>query len=214
MIEKLADLYLIATTLEPDLSDLPELPLKGIKEKSLNSHKTLWEGYINNYNKILSLINKTKPIGTNSSYSEYGELQRRLIYCHNGALLHKLYFQNLGGESGESKEPEYRTLRLINKFHKSLGKFKKSIIASALVPPSGWVVWGWSALDQRTHIFVLEEHANNCPIGIVPLLVIDIWEHAYHDFSIDREKYLNKIWKDIDWNVVENRIEIMERYLK
>ena len=89
------------------------------------------------------------------------------------------------------------------------------MLAAALGPPVGWAVWAWSALDDQTHIFVLEEHHNSCPIGVVPLLVIDVFEHSYYlDHKSNREKYLNKLWKDINWEAVEDRVELLQRFMK
>lgn len=210
-LQKLADLHLVAKILEP--KDFPLEKLKSMREKTIVEHRdVIYKGYIDNYNKIVDLIKKTKPNDTNAHYSEFGELHRRLTWAHNGVFLHQLYFDNLGGDS---KSPEYRTLKFINQDYKNINRFKKQLLAAGKVPPVGWIVWGWSALDNKTHIFTIEEHQNHCPIGVVPLLVIDVFEHAYYlDHKSNREKYLKKIWLDINWETIEERVELLLRFMK
>ncbi len=210
-LQKVADLHLIAKVLEP--KEYPLQGLKSMKEKSLTEHTAvLYKGYVDNYNRIVQLIRKTKPKDANPHYSEIGELRRRLTWAHNGVFLHQLFFENLGGDS---KAPEYRSSKMITTDFKNVNRFKKEMLAAAMVPPVGWAVWAWSALDDQTHIFVLEEHHNSCPIGVVPLLVIDVFEHSYYlDHKSNREKYLNKLWKDINWEAVEDRVELLQRFMK
>jgi Fe-Mn family superoxide dismutase len=211
-LQKLADIHLIAKLLEPKEYPL-EGQLKSMKDKSLTEHRdVLYKGYIDNYNKIVELIRKNKSTDTNPHYSEIGELRRRLTWAHNGSFLHQLYFENIGGSS---KVPEYRTAKLINDDFKTVNRFKKDLLAAGAVPPVGWVVWAWSALDSKTHIFIIDEHHNHCPIGVVPLLVLDAWEHAHYlDYKSDRKKFLDKTWKDINWEAVEDRVELLNRFMK
>jgi len=178
--------------------------LTGISDKALQEHRdVLYKGYVNQYNTIQGLLEKADASKANPHYSEWGELKRRETWAHNGTILHEWYFENLGGKG---TQPEGRALALIQRDFGSIDNFKTQLLAGGKVAPVGWTVWAWSMLDNKTHCFVLEQHQNHCPIGVIPLLILDEFEHAYFtDYGTKRPDYLNAFWENIDWKVVEKR---------
>lgn len=180
--------------------------LESISNDPFEAHRDkLYHNYVKNYNRMVSLLEKTNfsKIRDNVPNSQFGELQRRVTWAANGAYLHELYFGNIGGE--DTKPGKY-TLELIKKDFKDLNRFKDYFSSAALVPTSGWAVWGYSLYDNRTQIVSLENHHNNCPIGFYPILVLDMWEHAYWaDHFSNKKKYVSEFWKDANWDVVEKR---------
>jgi Fe-Mn family superoxide dismutase len=183
--------------------------LKGISDKQLTEHRdVLYKGYVNQYNTIEDLVAKADSSKANPHFSEWGELKRRETWAHNGTILHQWYFENLAAPG--STKPGERTSKLIEKDYGSLDKLKTELLNGGKVPPVGWAVWGFSVLDNKTHVFLLEQHMNHCPIGFIPLLILDVFEHAYMiDYATKRADYLNAFWENVNWDVVEQRTKMV-----
>lgn len=194
----------IAQVLEP--KKLPNVgKLDSVSDLALKAHHDkLYYNYVKNYNRMVDLLSKMRPGEIEDvPNSEFAELKRRISWASNGAYLHELYFGNLGGEG---TNPGTMTKELIKQDFGDMDNFKGNVISAGLVPISGWSVWGYSIYDKFTYCAALENHHNNCPIGFFPLLVIDVWEHAYwKDHLANRKKYLQLSWKDINWDAVEER---------
>lgn len=190
-----------------ELKNFPlEGKLKGISDKQLQEHRdVLYKGYVTNYNGIQEQLKKADSSKANAHFSEWGELKRRETWAHNGVLLHQMFFENLA-EAGTTKAGA-KTMKLIERDFGSIDGFKKELLDAGKVPPVGWAVWAYSVLDKKTHIYVLEQHMNHCPIGVIPLLILDVFEHAYFiDYATKRGDYLNVFWNIINWKVVEDRV--------
>lgn len=179
--------------------------LKGVSDKQLQEHRdVLYKGYVAQYNTVEDLLSKADSSKANPHFSEWGELKRRESWAHNGTILHQWYFENMTAPG--TTKPGAKTTKLIERDYGSLDSFKAELIAAGKVPPVGWAVWGFSVLDQKTHVFVIEQHMNHTPIGFIPLLILDVFEHAYFiDYATKRPDYLSAFWENVNWNVVEQR---------
>lgn len=200
----------IAEELKPKKFPL-EGKLKSISNDVLKEHRdTLYHNYVKNYNKMMSLLKKTnfEKIKDDLPNSQFAQLKRRITWAANGAYLHELYFGNLGNKNSK---PGKCTLNLLKKDFNNLKNFKDNFISTGFVPVSGWIVWGYSLYEKQTSIAAVESHHDNTPIGFFPILVIDMWEHAYwKDHFAKKKEYLNLSWNDIDWDVVEKRCEVVQ----
>jgi Fe-Mn family superoxide dismutase len=179
--------------------------LRGVSDRQLQEHRDiLYKGYVTQYNTIEEALPKADSSKANPHFSEWGELKRRETWAHNGALLHQMYFENLG-EAGKSK-PGAITRKLIERDFGSLEAFQIDLLSAGKVAPVGWAVWAYSVLDKKTHVFLLEQHMNHTPIGVIPLLILDVFEHAYMiDYGTKRPDYLNAFWENLNWDTVEQR---------
>lgn len=200
----------LAQDLKPKKFPL-ENELDSISNEVLEAHRdTLYHNYVKNYNKMVSVLDKTNfsKIKDDIPNSQFAQIKRRITWAANGAYLHELYFGNLGGKSSPGK----CTLQLIKKDFKTLNNFEDNFISTAFVPVSGWAVCGYSLYDKKTSIAAIESHHDNCPIGFIPLLVVDMWEHAYwKDHLSDKKEYVRLSWEDINWEVVEKRCKMIEQ---
>ena len=179
--------------------------LEGISDKSLQEHRdVLYKGYVTQYNTIQTALTTADRSKANPHFSEFGELKRRETWAHNGTILHEMYFENLGGKG---TTPGPKTKAIIDRDWGSLDKFKEELLACGKVAPVGWSVWAYSFLDQKTHIYVIEQHQNHTPIMVIPLLILDEFEHAYFtDYGTKRPDYLNAFWTNLNWDAVEKRV--------
>lgn len=176
--------------------------LKGFSDNQLKAHFTLYEGYITKINDLEARIKSFDP--NNPDTVNYRGWHLDQTSNLNGAVLHELYFGNLGNGS---KEPKGDLLRMINRDFGNLPVFLSHL------KTVGKLVHGWSlaAFNYRTgkiNVYGLERHNLNVPVMVYPLLVLDVYEHAYMiDYGTDRKKYLDAFVVDLDWKPVEERLE-------
>ena len=179
--------------------------LKGFTDSQLKAHFALYEGYIG---KINELETRIKSFDTNSTDTiNYRGWHLEQTSMLNGAVLHELYFGNLGNGS---KEPKGNgTLKkMIDRDFGNLQNFLGHL------KTVGKIVHGWSlaALNFRTgkiNVYGLERHNLNVPTMVYPILVLDVYEHAYMiDYGTDRKKYLDAFVVDLDWKPVGERLEL------
>jgi superoxide dismutase, Fe-Mn family len=176
---------------------------KKLSAKQISDHKELYVGYVNKRNEIdegLQTVDKAKA---NQSYSALRGLKVAETFARNGALLHELYFENIG----TGTEMGQKTQELLIKNFGSVATFKEDLMATA-ISARGWVLTCYNLDDHRVHNYLLDAHNELVPVLTIPLLAVDTYEHAYMiDFGINRKEYLILLWDNINWNVVEERIK-------
>ncbi|MCS7164122.1 MAG: superoxide dismutase [Thermodesulfovibrio sp.] len=185
-----------------DYSKLIGMP--GFSETLLKNHFTLYQGYVTNTNKILEILDSMLKEGKTAT-AEYAELKRRLGWEWNGVRLHEYYFENLGGD-GVIPENS-KIAKLINENFGSIENWTKDFKATATMRGIGWVVLYQDTLTGKLINFWINEHDVGHPTGCNPLLIMDVFEHAFMlDYGIKRADYIEAFFKNINWQEVENRI--------
>lgn len=177
------------------------LGLSGLSDTLLTNHFTLYEGYVKNTNTLLGLL-QTKELGT----PEYAELQRRLGWEWNGMRLHELYFENM---TKDSQELEAGTLReKVEAVYGSMENWKKSFSGVGTMRGIGWVILYQDPTSGMLINTWINEHDFGHLAGCKPLLVMDVFEHAYMtDYGIKKADYIETFFRSIDWKIVEKRFE-------
>ena len=182
------------------------LGLPGLSENLLKNHFSLYQGYVNNFNKLNDLLVELEKADKFAS-PEYAEMNRRFGWEFNGMKLHELYFENLS-KTPSSMEENFELLKLINLEFGSFDAFQKDFKAMAAMRGIGWVVLYLDPKTKRVFNVWINEHDVGHFAGCVPLLVMDVFEHAYMtDYGIKKAEYIEVFFKSIDWQVVENRIK-------
>lgn len=175
------------------------LGIAGLSEQLLKNHFTLYKGYVDNTNKLIGLLD-SKEVGT----PEYSELQRRLGWEWNGMRLHELYFENFVKEGKNLSDGELR--EVIEKIYGSFEKWQKNFIGLGAMRGIGWVVLSYDKQSGELFNIWINEHDVGHLSGTTPLLVLDVFEHAYMlDYGLKRADYIEAFFKAIDWQVVANR---------
>ncbi len=174
-----------------------------LSNSQLEQHMKLYQGYVKKRNEIeKDLVTVDRSNVANVTYSPYRSLKIAEVFAHNAALLHELYFENLGAGTEIGEKAKF----LLEKNFGSIENFKKDLIDAASCA-RGWVLTAYCLDDGSIKNFVLDAHHINVPVMVLPLLVVDIYEHAYMiDYGINRADYLKTMWDLIDWDVVESRI--------
>jgi Fe-Mn family superoxide dismutase len=185
-----------------DFSNL--IGMEGFSETLLKNHFTLYQGYVANTNRVLEALASMHKEGR-SVGPEYAELRRRLGWEFNGMRLHELYFGNLGG-SGELKGDRELAKRISRDFG-SIENWGSDFRATAKMRGIGWVILYLDSVKGRLMNFWINEHDTGHPSGCVPLLVLDVFEHAFvTDYGLKRPEYIEAFFKNIDWEAVEGRL--------
>ena len=178
--------------------------IKGFSEQLLRDHFTLYNGYVTNFNKlndILVTIEKDGKFGT----PEYAELNRRFGWEFNGMRLHEYYFGNLTREFKELDRDS--VLRVaIEKEWGSFEMWEKDFRVMAAMRGIGWIILYHDKQADRLFNVWVNEHDVGHFAGATPLLVMDVFEHAYiRDYSIKRADYIEAFMASLDWEAVEER---------
>jgi len=186
-----------------DYSGLLGMP--GFSETLLKNHFTLYQGYVNNTNKLLEIIAQMVKDGKTAT-PEFAELKRRLGWEWNGMRLHEYYFENLGGREALSPASE-----LYGRLLKSFGSFElweKEFRGTGTMRGIGWVALYQDLHTGRLINFWINEHDVGHPAGGELLLIMDVFEHAFMtDYGLKRADYIGAFFKNINWKAVENRLK-------
>jgi len=178
--------------------------MEGFSETLLNNHFTLYQGYVANTNKLLDSLGamlKEDKVGT----PEYAELKRRLGFEFNGMRLHEYYFENLGGKGALDKSGKLGK-KLAGEFG-SYEDWEKDFRATATMRGIGWAILYQDNITGRLLNQWINEHETGHPAGCTPLLVLDVFEHAFMiDYGLKRADYIAAFFNNLNWGVVEARL--------
>jgi len=137
---------------------------------------------------------------------EYAELKRRFGWEWNGVRLHELYFENLGGKGEFPRDG--KLAKAIERTFGSYENWLKDFKATASMRGIGWVILYQDASTGRLINFWINEHDTGHPAGCTPLLVLDVFEHAFMlDYGLKKGDYLEAFFKNLNWQEVEKRLK-------
>jgi superoxide dismutase, Fe-Mn family len=177
--------------------------VKGLSEKQLTSHFTLYEGYVKKMNEIQNKLKDAPRDGANYSFNEFSELKRRESVAFNGTFLHEAYFDNML----PNQEPSADLKKEIDKGFGSLDNFHKDLKACAASTP-GWVILTKDNVTGRLHNYILFEHNVAVPVQQDIILALDCWEHAFMiDYGIKKADYINAFVENLNWELINERFE-------
>jgi Fe-Mn family superoxide dismutase len=178
--------------------------MKGFSETLLKNHFTLYQGYVTNTNKVADALSQMLKDGKTGT-PEYAELKRRFGWEFNGMRLHELYFENLKG-GGINK-----TGKLAKKMEKDFGgidAWEKDFRATGAMRGIGWTALYYDEAVDRLYNCWINEHDVAHLAGCAPLLIMDVFEHAYMtDYQLKRADYIEAFFSNINGNAVEARLK-------
>jgi Fe-Mn family superoxide dismutase len=190
-----------------DYSNL--IGLKGFSDALLNNHFTLYQGYVNNTNKILESLNTMMNEGK-SRTPEFAEMKRRLGWEFNGMRLHEYYFDNLCGKCQLDRNGVFA--RRATEQFAAVESWERDFRATGEMRGIGWVVTYIDPTNGRLFNTWINEHDTGHPAGCEPILVMDVFEHAFMlDYGLKRVDYINAFFQSINWDLVESRIKAAEK---
>ncbi len=177
----------------------------GLNDELLNMHFKLYQGYVTNSNTLLQKLQELTNKGENRS-QDFAGLKRMLGWEMDGMLLHEYYFENLGGtQQLDKKDPLYA--KIVADFG-SYDAWKADFIATGLIRGIGWVVTYQEPKTGRLINAWINEHDLGHLAGAKPLLIMDVFEHAYiTQYGLDRAKYIDVFFNNLNWEAVSKRFQ-------
>jgi Fe-Mn family superoxide dismutase len=186
--------------------------LNGISDQTLEMHFKLYEGYVTNTNTLTRKIGEILADGKvdQEEMPAYSELTRRMGFEYNGMVLHEYYFGNMKkGSTTTDPEANSQLYKLAEQSFGSYDIWKADFVSVGKMRGVGWAVCYQDPTTQRlsNHWITLHEVGNVS--GFVPVLVMDVWEHAFLlDYKpADRPKYIEAFFSNIDWASCEQRLQ-------
>jgi Fe-Mn family superoxide dismutase len=133
-------------------------------------------------------------------------LEKTLAFNLSGHVLHSIYWRNLSPDGGG--RPDGELAGAIDEAFGSFEKFQRQLTQAALtVQGSGWGVLAWDPVGGRLLVEQVYDHQGNAGQGAVPLLVIDVWEHAFYlQYTNVKADYVQAVWQLVDWADVAARL--------
>jgi len=176
------------------------LGIPGFSDEALKSHFKLYEGYVLQVNRMMGFLK-----GENRATPEYEEVRRRFAWEFNGMRLHEAYFGNLSREPVELDPGSDLGQRIITDFG-SLEAWERDFRATSHMRGVGWAVLAWDREGRSLFNIWVNEHDVGHLFYSTPLLVNDVFEHAYMtDYGLDRKKYVSAFLRVLDWAEVQRR---------
>ena len=178
--------------------------MAGFSEALLKNHFTLYQGYVTNTGKLLATLEQMLK-EDKAATPEFAELKRRLGWEFNGMRLHEYYFESMGGTAPLAVDGSLGK-KLAESFG-SVDAWEKEFRATGAMRGIGWTVLYQDSADGRLINFWINEHDAGHPVGCTPILVMDVFEHAFMlDYGLKRADYIEALFKNIDWKAVEGRL--------
>jgi Fe-Mn family superoxide dismutase len=185
--------------------------LKGISDQTLEMHFKLYEGYVKETNNLTERITEFIKDGNvdQEEMPAYSELTRRLGFEYNGMVLHEYYFDNL--QSGGTGDPT-KTSQFVKAAEATFGSYdiwKADFVGIGKMRGVGWAICNQNPANGRISNHWITLHETGNVAGFNPILVMDVWEHAFLlDYKpAERPKYIEAFFSNINWKAVEDRLK-------
>ncbi|HOW60468.1 MAG TPA: Fe-Mn family superoxide dismutase [Candidatus Moranbacteria bacterium] len=189
------------------------LGIEGFSEKLLKNHFTLYQGYVNNFNKLDEILMGMEKEGKFEG-PVFSELNRRLGWEFDGMRLHELYFENMM-KGGSKMELDSDLGKKIKQEWESFAMWEKDFKSMGAMRGIGWVILYYDKIAGRLFNVWINEHDSGHLVGCVPILVMDVFEHAYiGDYEIKKADYIEAFMKVVCWHVVTARFNEAKKSVK
>jgi Fe-Mn family superoxide dismutase len=179
--------------------------LKGISDGQIEVHLGLYAGYVTNTNKLNEIIADMVKNGKTGT-PPWAEMNRRAGWEYNGMLLHEYYFGNL--HPGGKGEPGKAFAKAVEPTFGSVEAWRKDFVATGAMRGIGWTILYRDPSSGMLSNHWITEHDMGHPAGFSPILVLDVFEHAFMvDYKpAERGKYIEAFFDNVNWEAVESRL--------
>lgn len=175
----------------------------GLTERQIDEHySVLYKGYVNKLNELEKATPGIDLSKSNATYSDLREIKKEEVFATNAMRLHEDFFSALGGNGQPTSKIRQWIEEDFGSFDRWLDEFKATGLAAR-----GWVVLAFDYNDGRFHTYLTDIHSEGV-WGCAPILILDVYEHAYFlDYGTARKNYIEEWSKSIDWEWVTKRCE-------
>ncbi len=182
--------------------------LTGISDGTLEMHFGLYEGYVKNANLLNERLADLRERGENQGANPaFAELVRRLGFEYDGMRLHEYYFDNMT-KNANGPPTSGRLYEALGTAYGGFDAWKKDFIATGGMRGVGWAIAYCDPKNGRISNFWINDHEYGHPAAFEPILVLDVWEHAFiRDYKpSERAKYIEAFFANVDWKACEARL--------
>ena len=165
-------------------------------------HDKHHKAYVDGANKVLERLQEARATG---DYGSINQLEKNLAFHLSGHILHSLFWKNLTPDSPE--KPEGELAAAIDEYLGSFEQFRAQLTEAANnVQGSGWAALSWEPVGKRLIVEQVYDHQGNVGQGGPPLLVLDMWEHAFYlQYENRKAEWVDAFWHLVDWDDVAAR---------
>jgi len=163
--------------------------------------------YVSGANKALENLAEARK---NSDYGALNQLQKDLAFNLSGHLLHSMFWQNMSPAGGG--DPAGKLSAAIDAAFGGIDALREQFgHAATSIQGSGWAALCFEPMSQSLIVEQIYDHQGNLGNGAVPLLVLDMWEHAYYlQYHNEKHRWVDKFWDIVDWSDVASRFDSVE----
>ncbi len=188
--------------------------LNGISAAQVEEHLDLYKGYVDRTNALHREIDaavastENRPLGKDPTYAE---LTRRLGFEFDGMILHELYFEALTARTRVDPAPGTMLRKTIEFSFGTFEHWLEDFKGIAAMPGVGWVIAYENPYTGWLSNHWISLHHVGHPAGFTPIVVMDVWEHAFmRDYrATERAKYVEAFFRCVDWEVCESRLRVV-----
>lgn len=171
------------------------------------NHIELYDQYVEDFNRISAELDVAPKDAAGSNHSVFRSLKNDETYNLNAAYLHELYFNNISDLHSQIKMDSLAYMRLSRDFG-TFDEWQQDFIACCMSSRCGWAMTYFNTYTQKYMNCVIDLHSLNVPVGSYPVVVMDVWQHAYYrDYLKDAKSYVFGMMKQLDWRVIEQRVK-------
>lgn len=209
--QRIGDIWIEETVVPPGKHMLPDLPysydaLEPFISKEIMElhHKKHHKSYVAGLNKAEIELKTAREM---NNFALIKHWSRELAFHGSGHYLHTIFWKNMSPHRGG--KPTGLLLNGIESYFGNLSRFMAHFTEAAKqVEGSGWALLVWSPRARHLEILQTEKHMNFVQWDTIPILVLDVWEHAYYlQYKNNREEYIKNWWEVVNWNDVELRFD-------
>ena len=177
-----------------------------LSKANKSNHLELYDQYVEDFNRISAQLDTADRSSVNSNTSQYRELKIDEVYNLNSAYLHELYFNNISDLNSQVQMDSLSYMRLSRDFG-TFNDWQQDFIACCMASRCGWAMTYYNMYTQKFMNCAIDLHSVNVPVGAYPVVVMDVWQHAYYrDYLKDVKTYVFGMMKQLNWDIIEKRI--------
>jgi len=181
---------------------------------NIQNHIELYKDYLEKFNRTSAKADTADKTAAHTNHSDYRSAKIDETFNMNGAYLHELYFANMADNNSQINMDSLSFMRL-NRDFGTFDNWQKDFIACAQSSRCGWVITYLNTFTQSYMNCFIDLHSQNVPVGMYPVVVIDMWQHAYYkDYLKDSKSYLTAMMKQLRWNVIEERFQKADKIIQ
>lgn len=163
------------------------------------------KAYVDGANKTRAELSEAREDG---DFDKLNQLQKNLAFNVSGHVLHSIFWRNMSPEDNQGSVPKSLQTEIERTFG-SLDAFRAQFLsAGTSIQGSGWAALGWEPVSGSLMVEQVYDHQGNIGNGTMPLLVMDMWEHAFYlQYRNEKKRWAEAFWELINWHDVNARLE-------